>query len=354
MKLNKLCLWSATIAMAFLMGCDATPEETSTEDSNNRKGSGRGPTVYTTGNSSDIVTTPSAGIALMGGADSYTTAEDAAFDFLTQKANGGDFVVLRSSSSDGYNNYIYSDVGGVNSVRTIVVDSRSDADHTTTIDLVNKAEGIFIAGGDQDDYVSFWKDSQLETAINNAVTQRNVPIGGSSAGLAVLGAYYYAASNGTVYSDEALDDPYNNYMAGLGDGFLAVPYMTGVVTDSHYNERDRQGRHFTFMARFFKDFGASGVKGVGVDEATAVLVESNGSAKVYGSGKAYFLKSNGQGPETCTSNTPLSWNRNGNAVSAYIISGTSNGNGNFSFTTWSGSGGVSESWSANSGNFSRN
>jgi cyanophycinase-like exopeptidase len=110
------------------------------------------------------------------------------------------------------------------------------------------------------------------------------------------------------------------------------------------------------MARLVKDFGLSSiqVKGIGVDEATAVLVESDGSSKVFGAGKAYFLKSNGGQPEVCVSRKALTWNNNGQAVGAYIIPGTSSGSNTFDLTTWTGIGGTSQNWSASTGVFSMN
>jgi cyanophycinase len=315
------------------------------------------PIIFLTGNGADVSRSTTAGIALIGGAESDTPAEMAAFQFLVSKSGGGDFVVLRSSGSDGYNPYIYTTIGGVNSVRTLLITSRAQADHATTLSLVQNAEAIFIAGGDQSDYLNYWKDTKLETAINEAVNIRKVPIGGTSAGLAILGSHYYGSTAGSVLSKDALANPYHKNMAGLGgNDFLSVNHMQNIITDSHYGERTRQGRHFTFMARLVKDFGLSSiqVKGIGVDEATAVLVESDGSSKVYGAGKAYFLKSNGGQPEVCVSRKALTWNNNGQAVGAYIIPGTSSGSNTFDLTTWTGTGGTSQNWSANTGIFSMN
>lgn len=315
------------------------------------------PLVYATGNTADVNTTTSFGIALIGGADSDTNSETAAFQFLTSKSGGGDFVVLRSTGSDGYNDYVYTVIGGVNSVRTIIVDSRADADHTITETLVRNAEAIFIAGGDQSDYVNYWKDSKLEDAINYAINTKHVPIGGTSAGTAVLGQFYYGAFRGSVTSAKALSNPYDKDMDGIGGGsFLNVDYMTNVITDSHYNERDRQGRHFTFMARLVQDFGVSyaNVRGLGIDEATSVLVEANGTSKVYGAGNAYFLNGFGGTPELCQSKKALTWDRSGQAVKAYVVAGTTTGTNTFNFNTWSGTGGSNESWSATTGTFVRN
>ncbi|MBL7870800.1 MAG: cyanophycinase [Cyclobacteriaceae bacterium] len=361
-----------SLALVLVFGCseefittNVSKDTNAFKDTNNVTASAKAPggggstqpLVYYTGDQSDVTTTTSFGIALIGGADSDTNAETAAFQFMTAKSGGGDFVVIRSSGADGYNNYVYSVIGGVNSVETIIVDSRAKADHALTETLVRNAEAIFIAGGDQSNYINFWKDSKLEDAINYAINTKHVPIGGTSAGLAILGQFYYGAFNGSITSSAALSNPYHKDMAGLGGGgFLNVSYMTNVITDSHYNERDRQGRHFTFMARLVQDFSVSysNVKGIGVDEATSVLVETNGTSKVYGAGNAYFLQGFGGTPELCQSRKSLTWNRGGQAVKAYVVPGTTNGTNTFNFNTWSGAGGTSQYWSANAGNFVRN
>jgi len=305
--------------------------------------------VFLTGNASDVNTETSFGLALLGGADAFSLAETKAFQFLVDKSGGGDFVVLRASGGDGYNDFIFHDIGGVNSVRTIIVDAKTIAEDPDLIDLVENAEAIFIAGGDQNKYVRYWKDTGLANALNALINEKKIPIGGSSAGLAILGEYYYGASAGSVITSEGLSNPYHENMNGLDTDFLEVPYLSAVITDSHYADRERQGRHFAFMARVITDFNIADntMRGVGVDEATAVLVEPDGNASIIGDGD------DGAEPETCVSNSPLTWNINAQAVSAYVVPGTDNGSNTFNFNTWSGSGGAQEYWSANNGNFVR-
>ena len=62
----------------------------------------QGYTSYFTWNTTNITTTTNFGVCLMGGA----TENDNAMKWLLQKANGGDVVVLRSTGSNGYNNYL--------------------------------------------------------------------------------------------------------------------------------------------------------------------------------------------------------------------------------------------------------
>ena len=64
----------------------------------------------------------------------------------------------------------------------------------------------------------------------------------SSAGLAVASEMIYDPDGIlSVYSDEAVTDPCHAYINLSGD-FLNLPWMQGVINDSHFHERDRMGR----------------------------------------------------------------------------------------------------------------
>ena len=82
--------------------------------------------------------------------------------------------------------------------------------------------------------------------INQGIAERNVVVGGISAGMAILGQYYFSAVNGTVTSAAALNSPYNTDVVVDSTAFLTVPFMERVVTDTHYNDPDRKGRHTVF------------------------------------------------------------------------------------------------------------
>lgn len=166
---------------------------------------------------------------------------------------------------------------------------------------IEHAEGIFIAGGNQASYVNVWQGTGVQDAIHAAYA-RGAVVGGTSAGLAILGQFVFSAQNGTVYSDEALDDPYNQYMTFAQD-FLALPLLAGVITDSHFADRDRFGRLMGFTARVVQDGWAETALGLGVDESTALLVAPNGEATVEGAGKVYAIK--GGAPTQCEAGEPL-------------------------------------------------
>ena len=51
--------------------------------------------------------------------------------------------------------------------------------------------------------MTYWADTEVQSIIQSKL--QNVTVGGTSAGLAVLGQWVYTAKDGTVYSDEALE-----------------------------------------------------------------------------------------------------------------------------------------------------
>lgn len=314
---------------------------------------GQGYTSYFTGNPINVTTSPSFGVCLMGGA----SESDEAMTWLLQKANGGDVLVLRSSGSNGYNNYLYSQLGvAVNSVETLVVTSEAGATNSYVLDKIANAELIWFTGGDQFNYLSFFKNNAAEVALNNHVNIKNAPIGGTSAGMAILGEYYFSAQNGSVTSAQALANPYATNITIGGNDFLDIPYLQHTITDTHYDNPDRKGRQTTFLARLTQILNQRSF-GVAANEYVAICIESDGKAYVYGDYPnyqefAYFLQTNCNSvfPENMMPNTSLTWNNNGQAVKVYKVAGTTAGSNYFDLSNWqSGSGGTWENWSVING-----
>ncbi|MGM9488692.1 cyanophycinase [Ideonella sp. YS5] len=282
---------------------------------------------YLTGNGGDtVVAAPATSTTLlMGGGPDV----DAGFQWMITKAGGGDFVVIRASGADGYNPYIYA-MGGVDSVETLVLPSREAANDSFVVDRVSKAEALFIAGGDQSDYILNWKGTALEAAIQGLIA-RHAPIGGTSAGLAVLGEVDYAALNGSVTSANALANPFNRRMT-LDRGFLTAPSLESAITDAHLDSRDRMGRLVTFLARMAQDGWVSFPRGIGVDVETALAIE-DGVATRLGVGSVYFLLGPGA-PQVCQPRLPLTYH----GVQVQRLSG----GGHFDLMQWQGDGSTTD------------
>src|SRR5699024_5452096 len=190
---------------------------------------------------------------------------------------------------------------------------------------IRNAELLFIAGGDQSNYKDFWRNTKTEEAINYLLNIKKVPVGGTSAGAAILGNLYYSGENGSVTSEQALSNPFHNRITLYANDFLEAPYMDNLIADQHFTQRDRNGRLVTFLARLMTDHAIE-VKAIGVDERTAVCIDKNGMAKVYGSNSAYFLKSDlSKQPEMIIHGQKLTWNHHEKAIATYRIGGSTNG-----------------------------
>lgn len=233
------------------------------------------PVLYQTGATEDLQVTPEFGALLMGG----SSEPDDAMAWLLKRANGGDVVVLRASGSDGYNNYFYSEIGGVHSVRSYVFNSREDAFDDSMLDALEAAELIFIAGGDQSKYLKFWKGTPVQVLVNQHLA-KGKPIGGTSAGLAVMGDTLYAAYKDSITSSEALKDPFSENLT-LERAFLQIPFLSNVITDSHFSERGRLGRLLAFQARGMEMREGEALIGIGIDESTALCIDASGYACVF-------------------------------------------------------------------------
>jgi cyanophycinase len=291
------------------------------------------------GNPQDAQTRAEAGVAMMGGGSDL----DEAFRWLCARANGGDFLVVRAHGGADYNPYV-AGLCQMNSVATLIIPSRRAAQSPRVAEIIGQAEVIFIAGGDQSRYVNFWKGTPVEDAIN-AHLSAGKPIGGTSAGLAVLGQFVYGCledkpNDADLTSREVLSDPYIKRVTVVRD-FLRVPGLDNILTDSHFATRDRMGRSLGFLARIVQDGWSKTPREIAIDQKSALLVEAGGRAKVMGTGLGVYFLQVTDAPETCKPGQPLTL-RN---VAAYRAPTGAT----FDVRAWSGDGGEAYSISVESG-----
>ncbi len=239
-------------------------------------------------------------LMLVGGGD----WDYSAFRWFAERAGHGHIVVLRASGEGQAGEEIYSQVGGVASVRTIVFHSRAASTDPRVLAIIAKADGIFLAGGDQANYVRYWKGTPVARALN-AHVRAGKPIGGTSAGLAILGGTGYGAMDGgSIDSPEALADPGGPAVTLVTD-FLHMPRMAHIVTDTHFARRDRLGRLVAFVAK--ARLHDPRAVGLGVDEGAALCVEADGSAKLHTppGGHAWLVQP--AAPARIRPGKPLDW-----------------------------------------------
>ena len=320
------------LLLAIALPCSAQTKPAQTEPAQARPS--QQPPAYQyfrVGNPTDAHTKPQSGYALMGGGSDL----DEAFQWLCNKANSGDLLVLRATGTDAYNEYIRK-LCHLNSVATLVIPNRDAANDPFVEKKIRSANAIFLSGGDQANYINFWQHTPVQSALNDAIAL-GVPIGGTSAGLAVLGQYIYSAqgdqpNDPNLDAKTALADPFSPRIT-LVQGFLNIPILKGIVTDTHFAKRDRMGRLLVFLARLSQPNGkplpapGNQIRGIGVEEGSALLVEPDGRATVVGRGSAYLIDpSHGNGIPA--PNTPLTF-------APYAVQKISSGH-TFNLKTWSG------------------
>jgi len=286
---------------------------------------------YVTGNPADVVR-PTRGLwVAQGGGDDV----DANYVRMGAYGGGGDFVVLRASGDDDYNDYIF-DLCRCDSVETIVFDQRAAALDPFVIATIRNAEAVFIAGGDQSNYVRHWKDTPVEDAIN-FVAAKPAPIGGTSAGMAVMGEFVYSAEGReSLTSGVALTDPYAPDLT-LARNFIALPGLENTLLDQHLQERDRIGRTVALLARLQQDGWSAAPRAIAADRETAVHIDpATGTVQVFATADhptpyAYFMAPQGP-PPACIHGQPLTTA----PISVYRVGP----GGRFDIASWQGTGGI--------------
>jgi cyanophycinase-like exopeptidase len=279
--------------------------------------------------------TLSQGLVLMGGG----TDVDAAFQWMCQRAGGGDFLVIRTTGTDAYNPYIQDLCPQMDSVETIIITTVEGANTAYVSNQILNAEALWIAGGDQSTYVNLWRGTAVQSGVNYLLNTKLAPVGGTSAGLAVLSQFIYTGELGSVTSSQALANPFHRYVTLDRDLFQSV-LGTAKLYDSHFVTRDRLGRSLVFLARIVNNGWAAQPRGIGVDEQTAILVLPNGSATMVGNGAAYFLQAPGPA-QVLADHTPLTYLN----IGVYKVPQ----GGTFNFSSWTGTGGVAYTLNVNNG-----
>jgi cyanophycinase len=290
---------------------------------------------FRVGNPNDVSTSTIAGTVLMGGG----TDVDAAFQWMCQRSGNGDFLVIRATGTDAYNPYIQQLCPGENSVATLIIPNLTAANDPFVLSTIQHAEAIWIAGGNQADYINFWTSTPVQSALNAAIAA-GIPIGGTSAGMNVLSQFVYTAlrPQGTT-SSQSLADPYNKNIT-LGENFVSLSILQGLIDDPHFVTRDRMGRDLAFLCQIYNKSWSPQPRDIAIDEQTALLLDANGNGTVVGSSTVYFLQAPGA-PQVCQPKTPLSYQN----IAVYRISV----GGTFDVVRWNGTGGASYTVSANAG-----
>lgn len=215
--------------------------------------------------------------------------DDAVFGRFVEAAGFGDIVTLGAVEDTADPDLRFWDdyfVGlGARSATTINTATGDEAGDPALAEQIAEADGVFVRGGDQGRYVSWWFNGPVGEGLTEAF-DRGAVIGGSSAGCAILGERVYDALQGSVDPYELLvdaADPAMTFSAGLS---LGVP---GVLTDTHFSERGRLVRLAVFLAA-----QPVAQQGVGVDPQTALFLREDQTGFVLGDGGVTLMRPAGE------------------------------------------------------------
>lgn len=254
-----------------------------------------------TGTGADTRRRPLRRLVLMGGG----REEDVAARSFVEASLAGDIVILRASGSlTSYPEYFIGFLASVTPATVVTVrtsNPEAGAD-PAVLCRVARAEAIWLAGGNQWNYLGRWPAALHEALA--AVAERQGAMGGASAGAVSLGEGAFDAQYGTVSSRDALADPLRREVS-VSRPVFAQPELEGVLVDSHFSEREREGRLLVFLARFLADRGEGPVVGVGLDEGVALMIEA-GSYQVTSRGLGAAWLYEVSGPVSLAPGVPLS------------------------------------------------
>jgi cyanophycinase len=155
---------------------------------------------------------------------------------------------------------------GAGSTRALDYKRREDATRSDWLEYLRESTGVFLTGGNQLRISTILGGTDVARAIRT-VNARGVPVGGTSAGAAILSEHMIAFGKSGATPRAG--------MVSLAPGFGLT---NRVVIDQHFRQRDRIGRLLAALA--YNPFAV----GIGLDEDTAAFIDGDDCIEVIGSG----------------------------------------------------------------------
>lgn len=220
-----------------------------------------------------------------GGSETPGKWSDAPYGWAVEKSENKRVAIIsyETNPSEWLPDYFKS--LGALEAKNFSITSTTIANQQQTYDSLVTYDVIFFKGGDQKQYYNMYKNTLTHDAVEFVFSNGGV-IGGTSAGEMVLSKVLFTAQNGTVYPDEAIFNPNNQYMT-LADDFLNL--IPGYIFDSHFVERARFGRLIGFLGNWKLNKNED-IIGIGVDDKTALCIDTDMMGYAFGTGAANIYK----------------------------------------------------------------
>lgn len=161
---------------------------------------------------------------------------------------------------------IFSDMGA-KEIKILDIRDRSGADDLVHRNFIENCTGIFLTGGDQLRLCGLLSDTPLMNRIVERAQKREISLAGTSAGAAVMGHHMISGGSSAESPNQSLVD--------MATGLNIIP---GVLVDQHFYNRNRLARLLSAIS------GYPELLGIGIDEDTCAIFESDGLIRVIGKG----------------------------------------------------------------------
>ena len=211
-------------------------------------------------------------ILVIGGAEDKVHGKEILQTFF-QRSGGKDATIgivpcaSREPTLIGERYYrLFNDMGA-REIKVLDIRDRSGADNSEYRDFVEDCTGIFLTGGDQLRLCGLLADTSLMNRIVERAQKREISLAGTSAGAAIMGHHMISGGSSAECPNRALVD--------MARGLDIIP---GVLVDQHFYNRNRLARLLSAVCAHPE------LIGVGIDEDTCAMFDSDGMVSVIGKG----------------------------------------------------------------------
>ncbi len=172
-------------------------------------------------------------------------------------------------------------------IRHLQIQGREGASDPSNLEMVDNASAVYFTGGDQLKLASKLGGTPMLNRIHRLYEERAGVIAGTSAGASAMGVTMLVS-----HATESSHKVESSFFMARGLGL--VPDL---VIDQHFAQRARIERLVGAVAE------DPGVLGIGIDEDTAVILES-GMLRIIGSGAVYVADGQGVTHTNVSERTP--------------------------------------------------
>ncbi|MBC8090161.1 MAG: cyanophycinase [Phycisphaerae bacterium] len=151
--------------------------------------------------------------------------------------------------------------------------TREQADLDSVVRLLDSATGVWFGGGDQNRLIRALRGSKLEKAIY-ARHAAGAVVGGTSAGAAVISTMMITGTE--LLPGRDTSEAWTRVKRATVQTDTGFTFLPDAIIDQHFLKRKRQNRLLSLVLADAPHLGA------GIDEGTALVVESNGLWRIMG------------------------------------------------------------------------